>query len=52
MISPTVPAWKKWLMLVFVLGLVLMTFLLYRLKSSSRGWDPNQAKPVSTRPAR
>jgi len=37
-------------MLVFVLLFVVMAAIVWTLKRSSRGWDPNQARPASTRP--
>lgn len=51
MIPPPVPAWKKWLMLVFVLGFVVMAVIVWTLKRASRDRDADQARPPSSRPA-
>ncbi len=49
MIPPPVPPWKKWLMLAFVLSFVVLASILFFLRRSARGWDPNQPGPLPSR---
>ena len=52
MTTQRVPAWKKWLMLAFVIGFVAMAALVYHMLQSARDWDPNEARSTTTAPAR